>query len=216
MGGTNQIMAKGLTKRQEMILQFILDYVQKEGYPPSIREIGKEFKIGSLRGVTVHLDALERKNYISRSNTPRSIKVVHPAFQSNSKVVMLPLLGSIAAGPPIHAEEHVEDLIPVPAEMVRNIEHAFLLRIKGDSMSGEGIMPRDLVLVKPQQTAQHGDLVAVLLGEEATVKRINYDRDSIKLMPSNPAYMPIEVRQEDATVIGKIVGLIRDYEGMAF
>ncbi len=209
-------MAKGLTKRQEMILQFILDYVQKEGYPPSIREIGKEFKIGSLRGVTVHLDALERKNYISRSNTPRSIKVVHPAFQSNSKVVMLPLLGSIAAGPPIHAEEHVEDLIPVPAEMVRNIEHAFLLRIKGDSMSGEGIMPRDLVLVKPQQTAQHGDLVAVLLGEEATVKRINYDRDSIKLMPSNPAYMPIEVRQEDATVIGKIVGLIRDYEGMAF
>lgn len=209
-------MAKGLTKRQEMILQFILDYVQKEGYPPSIREIGKEFKIGSLRGVTVHLDALERKNYISRSNTPRSIKVVHPAFQSNSKVVMLPLLGSIAAGPPIHADEHIEDLIPVPAEMVRNIEHAFLLRIKGDSMSGEGIMPRDLVLVKPQQTAQHGDLVAVLLGDEATVKRINYEKNAVKLMPSNPAYLPIEVKQEDATVIGKIVGLIRDYEGMAF
>ncbi len=209
-------MAKGLTKRQEMILHFILDYVQREGYPPSIREIGKEFQIGSLRGVTVHLDALERKNYISRSNTPRSIKVVHPAFQNNTKAVMLPLLGSIAAGPPIQAQEQVEDLIPVPSEMVRNIQHAFLLRVKGDSMSGEGIMPRDLVVVKPQQTANHGDLVAVLLGDEATVKRISFDKSGVRLMPSNPAYAPIDVVQEDATVIGKIVGLIRDYEGMAF
>jgi len=209
-------MAKGLTKRQEMILQFILDYVQREGYPPSIREIGKEFQIGSLRGVTVHLDALERKSYISRSNTPRSIKIVHPAYQNNTKAVMLPLLGSIAAGPPTQAQEHVEDLIPVPSEMVRNIQHAFLLRVKGDSMSGEGIMPRDLVVVKPQQTAQHGDLVAVLLGDEATVKRISFDKQGIRLLPSNPAYAPIDVRQEDATVIGKIVGLIRDYEGMAF
>lgn len=209
-------MAKGLTERQEMILQFILDYVEREGYPPSIREIGKAFDIGSLRGVTVHLDALERKNYITRSNTPRSIKVVHPAFQSNSKTAMLPLLGTIAAGPPIQAQEHIEDLIPVPAEMVRNIQHAFLLRVKGDSMSGEGIMARDLVVVKPQQTAQHGDLVAVMLGDEATVKRISYERTGVRLMPSNPAYAPIEVQQEDATVIGKIVGLIRDYDGMAF
>src|SRR5579871_4582948 len=184
-------MAKGLTKRQEMILQFILDYIQQEGYPPSIREIGKQFKIGSLRGVTVHLDALERKNYIARSNTPRSIKVVHPAYQNTSKAIMLPLLGSIAAGPPIHAQEHVEDLIPVPCEMVRNIQHAFLLRVKGDSMSGEGIMPRDLVVIKPQQTANHGDLVAALLGDEATVKRINFGPKGIFLMPSNPAYQPI-------------------------
>ncbi|HTQ11907.1 MAG TPA: transcriptional repressor LexA, partial [Fimbriimonadaceae bacterium] len=129
---------------------------------------------------------------------------------------MLPLLGSIAAGPPIHAQEHVEDLIAVPYEMVRNIEHAFLLRVKGDSMSGEGIMPRDLVVVKPQQAANHGDLVAVLLGDEATVKRISFEKNGVKLIPSNPAYSPIEVQQEDATVIGKIVGLIRDYEGMAF
>src|SRR3954462_10030241 len=109
-------MAKGLTKRQEMILHFILDYVQKEGYPPSIREIGKEFKIGSLRRVTVHLDALERKGYISRSNTPRSIKFVPPAYKNTSKGIMPPLLGSIPAGPPIQAQEHVEDLIPVPSE----------------------------------------------------------------------------------------------------
>lgn len=209
-------MAKGLTKRQQMILQFILDYVQREGYPPSIREIGKEFSIGSLRGVTVHLDALARKGYISRSNTPRSIKVTHPSFQSSNRVVMLPLVGSIAAGVPIPAQEHVEDLIPVPSEMVRNIEHAFLLRVRGDSMSGEGIMPRDLVVVKPQQTASHGDLVAVLLGDEATVKRLHLDPKGAKLMPSNPAYDPIAIDTEDARVIGRIVGLIRDYEGMAF
>jgi len=209
-------MAKGLTKRQQMILQYVMDYVQREGYPPSIREIGRDFNIGSLRGVTVHLDALERKGYISRSSMPRSIKVVHPNYQSNNRVAMLPLLGTIAAGTPIQAQESVEDLIPVPFEMVRNVEHAFLLRIKGDSMSGDGILPRDLVVVKPQQTANHGDLVAVLLGDEATVKRIHFDAKGVRLMPSNPAYEPIEVKREDARVIGRIIGLIRDYEGMAF
>jgi repressor LexA len=209
-------VAKGLTKRQEMILQYVLDYVQREGYPPSIREIGRDFQIGSLRGVTVHLDALERKGFISRSNTPRSIKVIHRDYQQNNRVAMLPLLGSIAAGVPIQAQEHIEDLIPVPTEMVRNMEHAFVLRVKGDSMTGEGIMPRDLVVVKPQITANHGDLVAVLLGDDATVKRINFDPKGIKLMASNPAYDPIQVGDEEIHVIGKVVGLVRDYEGRAF
>lgn len=209
-------MAKGLTKRQQLILQYILDYVQKEGYPPSIREIGAHFEIGSLRGVTVHLDALERKGYISRSNTPRSIKVIHPSYMQTTRVTMLPLLGSIAAGIPIQAQEHVEDHIAVPSEMVRNVEGAFLLRVKGDSMSGEGIMPRDLVVIKPQPTANHGDLVAALLGDEATVKRINFGAEGVRLMPSNPAYQPIPVNTEDSWIIGKVVGLIRDYEGMAF
>lgn len=209
-------MAKGLTKRQQMILQYVHEYVQREGFPPSIREIGRDFSIGSLRGVTVHLDALERKGFITRSNTPRSIKVTHPSYQSNNRVAMLPLLGSIAAGTPILAQEQIEDLIPVPQDMVRNIEHAFLLRVRGDSMSGEGILPRDLVVVKPQQTANHGDLVAVLIGDDATVKRINFDPSGVKLMPSNPAYEPIVIDREDARVIGKIVGLIRDYEGMSF
>lgn len=209
-------MARGLTTRQESILQFLLDYVQSEGFPPSIREIGKRFEIGSLRGVTVHLDALEKKGFISRANTPRSIRITHPSYQTAKRVVMLPLVGTIAAGTPILATEHIDDLIPVPSEMVRNIEGAFLLRVKGDSMSGEGIMPRDLVVVKPQQAANHGDLVAVLLGDEATVKRINFSDKRVRLMPSNPAYEPILVEQEDAHVIGRIVGLIRDYEGMAF
>jgi repressor LexA len=209
-------MAKGLTKKQQQILEYIMDYVQKEGYPPSIREIGRDFDIGSLRGVTVHLDALERKGYISRSNTPRSIKVVHPAFQSNSRVTMLPLLGSIAAGTPILATEDVEDMVPVPADMVRHASDSFLLRVKGDSMTGDGIMPRDLVIIRPQESANHNDLVAVLIGEEATVKRISFGTSGTKLMPSNPSYQPIPIETEDARIIGKVVGLIRDYEGMAF
>jgi repressor LexA len=209
-------VARGLTRRQELILQFLIDYIQKEGYPPSIREIGQHFQIGSLRGVTVHLDALEKKGYIERANTPRSIRISHPQYQSSSRVSMLPLLGQIAAGAPIAAQEYVEDLIPVPNEMVRNIEGAFLLRVRGDSMSGEGIMPRDLVVIKPQRTANHGDLVAVLLGEEATVKRIHFDKSGVRLMPANPAYEPIHVKQEDARVVGRVIGLIRDYEGMAF
>lgn len=202
---------KGLTPRQERILEYIQEYVQREGYPPSIREIGNHFDIGSLRGVTVHLDALERKNYISRSNTPRSIKVIHPDFQSNERVAMLPLLGSVAAGVPIFATGQEEDRLPVPREMLGNVDDAFLLRIRGDSMTGDGILPRDLVIVKPQATANQNDLVAVLLGDEATVKRINFSPTGVLLMPSNEAYRPIEVKQEDARIIGKIIGLLREY-----
>lgn len=210
-------MAKGLTKRQEEILQYILDYVAKEGYPPSIREIGRDFEIGSLRGVTVHLDALERKGYISRNNTPRSIKVVHPSFQPGpSRVTMLPLLGSIAAGTPIQAQENVEDMLPVPSDMVRNIEGAFLLRIVGDSMIEEGILPRDLVVIRPGREAKHGDLVAAMLGDEATVKRLERSTKGVRLLPANKNYQPIPVEQENSFIIGKVVGLIRDYEHASF
>jgi repressor LexA len=212
-------MAKGLTKRQELILQYILDYVAKEGYPPSIREIGRDFDIGSLRGVTVHLDALERKGYISRSNTPRSIKVVHPSFQVPAPptgVTMLPLLGSIAAGTPIQAHENVEDMFPVPSGMVRNVDGAFLLRVVGDSMIGEGILPSDLVVIRPQETARNGELVAAMLGDEATVKRVEFSPSGVRLMPSNPNYDPIPVDREDSRIIGKVIGLIRDYEHASF
>lgn len=209
-------MAKGLTKKQEGILNFILDYVDQHGFPPSIREIGKAFAISSLRGVTVHLDALERKEYITRSNTPRSIKVIHPNFQRSGQATMLPLLGTIAAGVPIPAQEEVEDMIPVPLSMVKNIPNAFLLRVRGDSMTGEGIFPRDLVVVKPQQTASHGELVAFMLDGEATVKRIHFTPSGVRLMPSNPEYAPIEVAHENSQVVGKVIGLIRDYQGMSF
>ena len=209
-------MAKGLTKRQEEILRHVVDYTRDSGYPPSIREIGSKFGIGSLRGVTVHLDALEKKGYIERANTPRSIKVVHPAYQGQAQVELIPLLGEIAAGAPILAEEYVEDMVPVPSQMVRNIQNAFLLRIKGDSMTGEGINPRDLVVIKPQETANHGDLVAVMVENEATIKRIHFAGPELRLMPANPAYEPIVVSAVEARILGRVVGLLRDYDNMAF
>jgi repressor LexA len=204
-------MAKGLTSKQQDILQYVLDYVEREGYPPSIREIGKDFAIGSLRGVTVHLDALERKGYISRSNLPRSIKVVHPEYMQQNRVAMLPIMGDIAAGSPIYADGQPSETIAVPVGMVHNAIDAFVLRVKGDSMIGDGIMPHDLVVVKPQNDAKQNDLVAVMIDDHATVKRINYTKQGVFLMPSNPAYAPIEVDHENSRIIGRIVGLLRDY-----
>lgn len=209
-------MAKGLTTKQQQILEFVQAYVRREGYPPSIREIGKEFEIGSLRGVTVHLDALTRKGYITRLNTPRSIKVVHPEYQSQSNVAMLPLLGTIAAGEPIFADGVEQETLPVPSEMVRNAPDAFLLKVKGDSMVGDGIFERDIVIVRPQETARQNELIAALIGDEATVKRIDYAKEGVRLLPSNPAYEPIPFLREDARIIGKVIGLLRDYEGRAF
>jgi repressor LexA len=211
-------MTRGLTDKQERILNFIVDYVDDKGYPPSIREIGTAFEISSLRGVTVHLDALERKGYIKRANTSRSITVIGKTGATSPKrnVAFLPIVGTIAAGTPITATENVEGVVPVPQEMVHNIQGAFVLRVKGDSMIDEHIMPRDLVVIRPQVAAENGDLVAVLLGDEATVKRIQFGDGRVRLIPANSAYEPIEVNREDSRVIGKVIGLMRNYQSMAF
>src|ERR1041385_5607027 len=212
-------MTRGLTDKQERILTFIVEYVNDKGYPPSIREIGNAFNISSLRGVTVHLDALERKGYIKRANTARAITVIGKTGSTAParSVSFVPLVGTIAAGVPITATQNIEGQVPVPQEMVHNINGAFALQVKGDSMIGAHIMPRDLVVIKPQANAENGDLVAVLLGDEATVKHIQFTREGARLLPSNPAYEPIEVRREDSRIIGKVIGLIRNYDGtMAF
>lgn len=211
-------MTRGLTDKQERILNFIVDYVEDKGYPPSIREIGTAFTISSLRGVTVHLDALERKGYIKRANTSRSITVIGKTGATSPKrnVTFLPIVGTIAAGTPITASENIETQIPVPTEIVHNVQGAFCLRVKGDSMIDEHIMPRDVVVIKPQVSAENGDLVAVLLGDEATVKRIQFADGRVRLMPANPAYDPIDVDREDSRVIGRVIGLVRTYQSMAF
>jgi repressor LexA len=211
-------MTRGLTDKQQKILVFLEEYVNDKGYPPSIREIGNAFNISSLRGVTVHLDALERKGMIKRANTSRSITIIGKtgATSPARNVSFVPLVGTIAAGVPITATQNVEGHVPVPQELVHNVQGAFALRVQGDSMIGAHIMPRDLVVIKPQMNANNGDLVAVLLGDEATVKHIHFTDDGVKLIASNPAYEPIEVRREDSRIIGKVIGLIRNYDGPAF
>jgi repressor LexA len=207
-------MTRGLTEKQERILSFIVDYVSEKGYPPSIREIGNQFNISSLRGVTVHLDALERKGMIKRLSTSRSITVIGKTGSTapSRNVSFVPLVGTIAAGVPITALQNIESQVPVPQDMVHHVKNAFALRVKGDSMINAHIMEGDFVVVKEQNTAENGDLVAVLLGDEATVKHIQFTHDGARLLPANPAYDPIEVKREDSKIMGKVIGLIRNYD----
>ena len=206
-------MTKGLTEKQERILDFIVEHISQHGFPPTIREIGNNFGFSTLRGVTVHLDALERKGYIRRASTARSITVVGRTGRPKpvSDIPCLPLIGTIAAGTPITASENVEGFVPVPLEIARHHEGAFVLRVRGDSMVDDHILPRDLVIIRPQETAENNDVVAVMIGEEATVKRIQFVNDRVRLMPANSAYQPIEVHPEDIRVIGKVIGLMRSY-----
>jgi repressor LexA len=206
-------MTRGLTDKQERILNYIVEYVEDKGYPPSIREIGTAFEISSLRGVTVHLDALERKGYIKRANTSRSITVIGKTGATSPKrnITFLPIVGTIAAGTPITASENLDGHMPVSQEMVHNVQGAFVLRVKGDSMIDDHIMPSDFVIIKPQAHADNGELVAVMLGDEATVKRLQHQNGRVLLMPANSAYEPIEVNREDSRVIGKVIGLMRSY-----
>lgn len=205
-------MRKQLTARQRSILEFIVGFVERNGYPPSIREIGAEFDIRSLRGVTVHLDALERKGFIRRESTSRSIKVLQPRIpRPDSELARLPILGTIAAGEPLLAVENVEGELSVPRAMLGGTQDAFLLRVKGDSMTGAHILPGDMVVIRPQQTADNGDLVAALIGEDATVKRLRLDSGRGTLIPANPEYDTMPIDGTESRIIGKVIALMRNY-----
>ncbi|CCW33974.1 SOS regulatory protein LexA [Chthonomonas calidirosea] len=209
-------MAKGLTEKQQQILDFIVRYIEEKGYPPSIREIGNAFNISSLRGVTVHLDALQRKGKITRLSTSRSITVVGHTGPSTRQreFSLVPLVGTIAAGQPITATQNIEGYVPVPPNLRAN-GNLFALRVRGDSMIDAHILDGDIVIVKEQSTANNGDIVAVLLGDEATVKQIQFTPQGAKLIAANPAYPPIPIQREDSRIMGKVVGLIRNYESVS-
>lgn len=205
-------MKDKLTKRQQSVLRYIEDYLAKHGYPPSIREIGLALGIKSLRGVTVHLDALERKGYIRRESTSRSIQVLKTLRTSETGAfALLPIVGTIAAGRPLLAVENIEGEISVPRTMLGATKGAFALRVKGDSMIDAHILDKDLVVIRPQPTAENGDLVAALLGDEATVKHLRIKGEEAVLMPANSAYQPISLQNTDVRLIGKVIGLLRSY-----
>ena len=204
-------MTRQLTKRQESILAFITRYVDQHGYPPSIREIGPAFGIKSLRGVTIHLDALERKGYIRRESTSRSIQVLSSDSGRAEAYVRLPILGAIAAGAPLLAEQNIEGEMAVPRAMLGGVEGAFLLHVRGDSMVDAHILDGDIVVIRPQQIAENGEIVAALLGDEATVKRFRIEGEESALAPANRAYQPIPLRGKDIRLIGKVIGLLRTY-----
>jgi len=205
-------MSKLLTARQRAVLEFVVRFTNEKGYPPSIREIGAEFGIKSLRGVTVHLDALERKGFIRRESLSRGIKVLRPSVEPAAEgLARVPILGTIAAGAPLLAIDNMEGELSVPRSMLHNADTVFALRVRGDSMVGAHIMEGDFVIIRAQQTADDGDLVAALLGDEATVKRLRLHDGSAVLAPENPAYCPIAMGERDCRLIGRVIALVRGY-----
>lgn len=201
-----------LSGKQREVLFFIIKRIKEDGYPPSIREIAYELNINSPAGAVRHLTALEQKGYIRRSSGARAIQILEePNAKKESAVggvVYLPMIGRIAAGSPILAEENVEGFRPVSKRLVRH-PHAFLLKVHGDSMIGDHILDGDLVVVQPQNTANDGDIVVALADEEATVKRFYRQKGYIELRPSNAKYKPMRFNQENVQIQGKVVGVER-------
>jgi len=202
-----------LTKRQQEIFDFIRKYSAKYGYPPTVRDIGKAVGLASSSTVHAHLANLEKIGLLRRDpSKPRAIELLDRAVGSAVESVRgivrpgLPLLGSVAAGQPILAEENIEDYVSVP-EVAGGEEGEYLLRVRGDSMKNAGILEGDFVVVRPQDTARDGDVVVALLGEEATVKRFFHESDHIRLQPENDAMEPI--RSKEVKVLGRVVGLLR-------
>ena len=203
-----------LTKRQQEIFDFIKRYSAKYGYPPTVRDIGKAVGLASSSTVHAHLSNLEKVGLLRRDPTkPRALELLDRAAQGVQAGVQtflqpgLPLVGQVAAGQPIVAEENIEEYIQTPA-FAGGEDGEFLLRIRGDSMVDAGIIEGDLVVVHSQDHAQDGDIVVALVGEEATVKRFFQEADHIRLQPENASMEPIRTR--DVRVLGKVVGLMRN------
>ncbi|MDQ7828931.1 MAG: transcriptional repressor LexA [Armatimonadota bacterium] len=203
-------MGGRLTQRQQQILQYVATCIRRSGYVPSVREVGRAVGLRSPSTVHQHLVALERKGYIRRhGDRMRVLQITdRSALRDLEETVALPLVGRVSAGLPVLAEEHVEDMIPVPRRFVGWQEECFLLTVRGDSMVGAGILPGDLVIVRCQQTAQPGDIVVALYGEEATVKRLAREGEQLVLRAEHPAYPVLRGTFE---IIGKVVGLLRGY-----
>lgn len=194
-----------LTRRQAQVLAFIRESLRANGYPPTVREICTALQLSSPSTVHAHLANLERQGYIRRDPTkPRALDLV--GEQRGPRP--LPLVGRVAAGAPILAEQNIEDLVDVPA-FLRRDDDDFVLRVRGDSMSGAGIMDGDFVVVHPQDEAANGEIVVALVGDEATAKRFFREGGVVRLEPENDLYEPILLNARDVQLVGKVVGVLR-------
>ena len=202
-------MAQGkISAKQQEILEYIKETILKKGYPPSVREICEAVSLKSTSSVHSHLETLEKNGYIRRDPTkPRTIEIVDDSFNlTRREVVNVPLIGSVAAGQPILAEENIENYFPIPVEFLPN-ESIFMLRVKGESMINAGIFDGDQVLVKQQNTARNGEIVVALLEDSATVKRFYKENGYYRLQPENNAMEPILT--DHVEILGTVIGLIR-------
>ena len=198
-----------LTKRQQEIVDFIKRYSAKYGYPPTVRDIGKAVGLASSSTVHAHLSNLERIGLLRRDPAkPRAIELLDRAAAGVRGLVRpgLPLVGQVAAGQPVLAEENIEDYVQTPS-FAGGEEGEYLLRVRGDSMRDAGILENDLVVVRSQDVADDRDIVVALVGDEATVKRFFQETDHVRLQPENDSMEPIRARE--VRILGKVVGLMR-------
>ena len=199
---------KKLTEKQDIIFQFIKDTIRESGFPPTVREIGEKFGI-TVKGAYDHVKAIEKKGYIkTEQNKSRAIVVVDQEELVPLDGVNIPLLGQIAAGLPILAEENVEEYLSFPKSMIGQGEH-FALQVRGDSMINSGIFDGDIAIIRKQQTAQNGEIVAALLEDEATLKTFKMKGNKVHLIPENEAYEPIVTDEVD--ILGRLEAVFRSY-----
>lgn len=197
-----------LTTRQQQVYDFLAGYIADQGYPPTLQEIAGHLQVSGNRGVLRHLQVLERKGLINRS--PGSSRSIVLADRSRSEPLDLPLVGTVQAGLPQLAEEQIETYLAVDSSLVKG-KDSFLLRVRGESMIDAHIMPGDLVVVRPQPSAESGEIVVALIDDEATLKRFYREGEEIRLKPENARMKSLIYRERDAQVqiIGKVTGLCR-------
>ena len=204
-------MATGkITEKQKEILEYIKQQILKRGYPPAVREICEAVHLKSTSSVHSHLETLEKNGYIRRDPTkPRAIEILDDDFNlTRREMVQVPVIGQVAAGEPILAEQNIQDYFPIPAEYMPNAE-SFMLKVKGESMINAGIMNGDTVLVQRQSDAKNGDMVVALVDDSATVKTFYKEDGYYRLQPENDTMEPIIVDRVE--ILGKVVGLFRNY-----
>ena len=202
---------QGISAKQQQILDYIKDEILAKGYPPTVRDICEAVNLKSTSSVFSHLETLEKKGYIRRDPAkPRNIEIIDDSFNMvRTEMASLPVIGTVAAGEPILAEENITSYFPVPAEMFPGGEPSFILKVKGDSMINAGIFSGDQIFVQCCNTAHNGDTVVALVDDSATVKTFYKEKDHIRLQPENDTMDPIIV--DDCQILGKVFGVFRLY-----
>lgn len=208
---------KKISDKQKKVLDFIESQINTNGYPPSVREICGAMNFKSSSTAHSYLKLLEERGMISKAATKnRAIRLIntntgnvrYPDFGYSESIVSVPVVGRVTAGQPILAQENITDTFPVSSDKVRG-STVFMLKIKGESMIEAGIFDKDMILVRQQSTAENGDIIVALIGDEATVKRFYKEKDHVRLQPENHNYDPIIING-DMTILGKVIGLYRN------
>ncbi|MHB1254429.1 MAG: transcriptional repressor LexA [Candidatus Humimicrobiaceae bacterium] len=206
-----------MSEKQFQIFKFIVDSIKSIGYPPSVREIAEAVDLSSSATVHSHLKKLEDLGYIRRGKgSSRTIEILNSAYKASdndennlSDITLIPIVGNVAAGTPILAQENIEEYFPVTSDFIKDANEVFMLKVKGDSMINAGILDRDYIIVRKQAIARNGEIIVALIEDEATVKRFLKTDKLIKLIPENDFMKPIIVN--DVTIVGKVIGVIRKY-----